>query len=438
MNNLDYLTFITVVLRGRIRGNDLFRLCNSSKKFNEYCNRSFQSINNKGEALKIPQDQYLFRLLLREINFQVSLWKSPRQTYLERTKGGTIGILKCKLPENCSMNCSQLEDLRNIIEVNIVDNFYLFLDTHGQVWTFGKSYINISDEYGWKPIKIPTMIPNLQNIVQISSGHSHTFCLDNNGKIWCFGFNNVGQLGLNDISIKSSVAIINENLKDIVQVSAGGGNSCCLDTKGKVWCMGNNNQGQLGLGYMSEIVYENGIKVPIMNPYLNNIIQVSVGDKHCLCLDDQGNVWSFGSNHDGQLGSGDKVDSSIPLIISNLYKIVQVSAGDDHSLCLDNRGRVWCFGSSMRGELGLSRRCYRQFIPVFNQTLKNIVQVNAGYHISLCLDIEGNVWAFGDNKNKRLDVNDETEIISIPKMLPNLKNVIQIAPGNKHTLFIKT
>ena len=39
---------------------------------------------------------------------------------------------------------------------------------------------------------------------------------------------------------------------------------------------------------------------------LNHIISIFVGGYHCVCLDNDGNVYTFGDNNHGQLGIGDK------------------------------------------------------------------------------------------------------------------------------------
>jgi hypothetical protein len=51
LNLVDYNTFLTMVTAGQIRGKHLIALCNSSKKLNGYCNRSFQPVNAEGSPV---------------------------------------------------------------------------------------------------------------------------------------------------------------------------------------------------------------------------------------------------------------------------------------------------------------------------------------------------------------------------------------------------
>ncbi len=62
---LPYDAFFSLVIKGNIRGRDLIRLCHSSSKLNEMCNRS-RHVNGKTE------NQFLFRELLRRMGKQLS------------------------------------------------------------------------------------------------------------------------------------------------------------------------------------------------------------------------------------------------------------------------------------------------------------------------------------------------------------------------------
>jgi hypothetical protein len=84
MEMLDYNTFVNVILYGDIKGKDLINLCSSSRKLNEYCNRSFQPLNNQGMPYGEEQTQYLFRLLLNKAQVKIPLGRSPRALYIKK------------------------------------------------------------------------------------------------------------------------------------------------------------------------------------------------------------------------------------------------------------------------------------------------------------------------------------------------------------------
>jgi len=386
LNSFDYNAFLNFIVKRDLKGKDLISLCNTSKKFNEYCNRSFQLQNNQGQLIGEAQDQYLFRLLLSKMNIKVPNWRTPRQAYIDRTIGSNV------------LAFGQNNNGRLGLGHMIIETLKL----------------------------TPSVNPYIRNIVQVSSGMDHTLCLDNQGRVWGFGFSNYGQLGLGRVQIETVPTLI-AGLNNIIQVAAGVEYSLCLDKGGRVWSFGSGEHSKLGSAIIGNRL------TPAMIPNFGNIIQISAGD-HALCLDNQGRVWTFGSNTFGQLGLGQGQQVTIPTLIRKLDNIVQVCAGNGQSYCLDNQGRVWSFGVNTYGELGLGDNNHR-YVPTIIPYLTNIVQVSGNYLHCLCLDDEGNVWAFGNNKTGQLGISEYKGLsTNKPNLIPNISNIVQVSTGEAHSL----
>jgi len=432
LEKLDYNTFLTLVISGNIRGEKLLALCSGSDKLNGYCNRSFQLLNNQGLRVGEAEDQYLFRVLLDRAKISVSFGKTPRKTYIDKMVGGRVlgfggngggelglgnKIYQIKVP-------TLVPGLNNIVQTSCGLSYSLCLNNEGRVWAFGL------DNYGQLGLgsvrkqSTPTLIVPLQNIIQVCAGEYHSLCLDNQGRVWSFGYNsNFGQLGLGDL-IDRNIPTLIPNFRNIVQVSTGSHHSICLDNQGRVWSFGLNGRGQLGLGDL------NDRNVPTLVPNLNNIVQISARERYNLCLDNQGKVWGFGSNSSGELGLGDSQDRNLPNLNLTLNNIVQVEAGGDYSLCLDNQGRVWGFGSGGYGKLN-SSNIEPRLNPVLIPNVENIIQVATGSTYSLCLNNQGQVLGFGYNQFGQLGYDHGNPLVN-----PNLHNIIQISAGTAHTLCI--
>uniref|UniRef100_A0A8D0YU00 Uncharacterized protein n=1 Tax=Sus scrofa TaxID=9823 RepID=A0A8D0YU00_PIG len=87
------------------------------------------------------------------------------------------------------------------------------------------------------------------------------------------------------------------------------------------------------------------------------IIQVSCGHYHSLALSEDGQVFSWGKNSDGQLGLGKEVPSQAsPQRVRSLEGIplAQVAAGGAHSFALSLPGTSFGWGSNRAGQLALS------------------------------------------------------------------------------------
>ncbi|MGH9306998.1 MAG: hypothetical protein ACRD0I_08990, partial [Acidimicrobiales bacterium] len=59
-------------------------------------------------------------------------------------------------------------------------------------------------------------------------------------------------------------------------------------------------------------------EVPTKVSGLSNIVAIAGGGLHALALDGSGSVFAWGDNSDGQLGNGSLTDSHVPVRVSNL------------------------------------------------------------------------------------------------------------------------
>ena len=176
------------------------------------------------------------------------------------------------------------------------------------------------------------------------------------------------------------------NGKNIISISAGGESSAAVDSEGKVYTWGNNEDGQLGNGTNGYGITSNlpicisDISGNILNG--KNIIDISIGgalgSHHVIAIDNQGKVYTWGANSIGQLGKGTTDDSNVPICISEIEEnrlnginIVEISAGYVHTVAVDNQGKAYTWGNNEYKQLG-------------NETYENS-------NVPICIsEIEGN------------------------------------------------
>ena len=72
-----------------------------------------------------------------------------------------------------------------------------------------------------------------------------------------------------------------------------------------------------------------------------------------MVLSDNGQVYAFGSNENGQLGLSDNNDKNEPKLISSINSISQIATGNQYSLVLSINGQIYSFGSNSWRQLGL-------------------------------------------------------------------------------------
>ena len=185
-----------------------------------------------------------------------------------------------------------------------------------------------------------------------------------------------------------------EVISGYTQVAAGWGYSMALDKNGNLWTWGSNMFGKLGNGTNED----SNIPIQVTNSLGTKFIQIAAGFHHSLALDEEGNLWTWGSNSSGQLGDGTNKNSNVPIKITNSKgtKFVYITASSDHTLAIDENGSIWAWGCNDGGQLG-NGTMQESHIPVQLITSTQFTQVSTSYLHSLAIDKDGNLWAWGNN-----------------------------------------
>lgn len=90
----------------------------------------------------------------------------------------------------------------------------------------------------------------------------------------------------------------------------------------------------------------------VLLPTSSPVIQIACGLHHTVVLTQSGEVFTFGSNQFGQLGTGDLLPTVGPIQVKLNSFIVQVAAGSNHTVLLSSRGVIYTFGNHLKGQLG--------------------------------------------------------------------------------------
>lgn len=90
------------------------------------------------------------------------------------------------------------------------------------------------------------------------------------------------------------------------------------------------------------------VSLPTNSP----VIQISCGLHHTVVLTSIGEVFTFGSNQYGQLGTCDLQPVIGPTQVKVPGIVTQIAAGSNHTILLTNKGIVYTFGNYQRGQLG--------------------------------------------------------------------------------------
>lgn len=132
---------------------------------------------------------------------------------------------------------------------------------------------------------------------------------------------------------------------------------------------------------------------------------ISCGDYHTGAITEDGSLWMWGTNRDGQLGNGTK-DGQPPIKVMD--SIAWVSCSDNYTAAIKTDGSLWMWGKNYNGQLGFeggNDKTYVgdiQTIPI--KVLDNVASVACGgYGTTMIIKTDGSLWGWGSNGDCLLD-----------------------------------
>jgi alpha-tubulin suppressor-like RCC1 family protein len=164
--------------------------------------------------------------------------------------------------------------------------------------------------------------------------------------------------------------------------------------------------------------------------------KIEAGDYHTLAIAQNGTLWSWGINVDGQLGLGDNTDRNTPTQVGTATNWQSISCGSYHTLGIKTDGTLWSWGHNGSGQLGLGDNTVRN-TPTQVGTATNWQSISCGGYHTLGIKTDGTLWSWGYNAYGQLGLGDNT-YRNTPTQLGNVTNWQSISCGAYHTLGIKT
>lgn len=142
-------------------------------------------------------------------------------------------------------------------------------------------------------------------------------------------------------------------LADIVGIASGTSHVCALSHGGGLYCWGENERGQLGIGILGTQVLPAPVSLP---EGVQAVALFAGGDDTCI-IAANGDLHCWGANGSGQLGVAAGAAQPRPRRIEGLDEQVVSAAVMDGTICALRRGgSVACWGDNLVGQLGRGTR----------------------------------------------------------------------------------
>jgi alpha-tubulin suppressor-like RCC1 family protein len=248
--------------------------------------------------------------------------------------------------------------------------------------------------------------------VAVSAGGIHTLAIKSDHTLWAWGYNVGGELGdgctFGNCNNRYSPGQVGSD-NTWSAVSAGTAHSVAIKQNGTLWSWGDNGDGEIGTGCSGSGCFY--YSTPTQITTATNWASISAGGFFTIAIKTDGTLWAWGSNYAGQLGDGCTPMSSCankttPTQIGTDTDWAAVSAGGNHVIALKTGGTLWTWGINDYGQLGNGAPGPTAYssVPVKIGTATNWKAIAAGDMHSLAIKTDGTLWAWGDNDYGQLGI----------------------------------
>ncbi|CAH1803231.1 unnamed protein product, partial [Owenia fusiformis] len=225
------------------------------------------------------------------------------------------------------------------------------------------------------------------------------------GEVYSWGHNGYCQLGNGSTNQCTTPTHVTTNLqgKVVVQVACGSHHSLALTSEGEVFAWGQNNCGQVGSGSTTNQPAPRKVTACLGG---KKAVRIACGQTSSMCVLENGDVYGWGYNGNGQLGLGNNVNQPNPVKVQGLTGvfIISVVCGYAHTMALSDEGTLYAWGTNAYGQLGTGNKA-NQVAPVTIATEKErFVEVGASHynHISCGITQKGKVYMWGQCRGQSI------------------------------------
>ena len=219
--------------------------------------------------------------------------------------------------------------------------------------------------------RTPLAVSGGLRFISVSAGARHTCAVAADSTAYCWGGNDAGQLGNGSGSNAERPVAVMGSIK-FAAVTVGFSHSCGWTGTGDAYCWGDNTWGQIGDPSRAS----SPVPVPVTGGLI--FLSMSAGAQHTCGIGTGNTAWCWGQNVSSQLGA-ESSDICVtqttsgpcslrPLTVTTNQVFASISGGGQHSCAVTTGGRAYCWGNNGNGQLGTGNKSGTNVpVPVANQ-----------------------------------------------------------------------
>jgi len=254
---------------------------------------------------------------------------------------------------------------KDVIDISCGGAHSAAITSAGELFTWGKGrygrlgHRDSDDQY--KPKLVEALVGHRVIDVACGSGDAQTLCITDDDNVWSWGDGDYGKLGRGGSDgCKEPMKV--ESLAGLgaIKVECGSQFSVALTRSGSVFTWGKGDYHRLGHGTDDHV--RRPRKVAALQG--RKIISIATGSLHCVACSDNGEVFTWGDNDEGQLGDGSTNAIQRPRLVAILQnrKINRVACGSAHTLAWSTNRPVTT--SRLPASVPLEYDMLKEFAPV--------------------------------------------------------------------------
>ena len=257
--------------------------------------------------------------------------------------------------------------------------------------------------------------PVAAKFTQLAAGANHTCGIDQIGALYCWGQNDNGQLGVGDSDGRATPTRVGDQT-DWSVIAAGGSSTCGLRGT-TLWCWGD----RLDVGVTSNVPLQ------IVTP-MTTWAAVSVTRDHTCAVETNGQVWCHTFDEDAVLSQ---------LGISPITNPGQLVAGTFRQCAIDGDHHLFCWGNNSPGSIGDGTQVDAATPYLHTGSWLQVAMGTGGTTCAIAAD--SHLWCWGDcDQNQATSTDAPGSGYCLQPSQIGLDTYLQVAVGGAFTCAIRS